>query len=210
VLGAMLTPVIILGGILGGFFTPTEAAALGALYIIILGFIYKKLTVATLWKALRETAVTTASIMLIIVAATILGWILAREEVPQALSALMTGNLSSATAFLLVTTVLLLILGAFIDATALLLITVPILLPVATEFGVDPIHFGVVAILALMMGLLTPPVGTVLFVMSSVLRMPVGDVFRGVLPFLVPIGVVLLLLIFFPAIVTVVPTVIGM
>ncbi|WLP87275.1 TRAP transporter large permease [Corynebacterium stationis] len=210
VFGALLTPVIILGGILGGFFTPTEAAALGALYIIILGFIYKKLTVATLWKALRETAVTTASIMLIIVAATILGWILAREEVPQALSSLMTGNLNSATAFLLVTAVLLLILGAFIEATALLLITVPILLPVATEFNVDPLHFGVVTILSLMMGLLTPPVGTVLFVLSSVLRMPVGDVFRGVTPFLVPIGVVLLLLIFFPTIVTVVPAVIGM
>lgn len=110
----------------------------------------------------------------------------------------------------LVTAVLLLILGAFIDVTALLLITVPILLPVATEFNVDPLHFGVVAILALMMGLLTPPVGTVLFVLSSVLRMPVGDVFRGVTPFLVPIGVVLLLLIFFPTIVTVVPAVIGM
>src|SRR5699024_8031041 len=153
VIGAMLTPVIILGGILGGFFTPTEAAAVGALYIIILGFLYKKLTLATLWKALRETAVTTASIIVIIVAATILGWSLAREEVPQALSSFMTGNLDSSVAFLLVTAVLLLILGAFIDATALLLITVPILLPVAVEFGVDPIHFGVVTILALMMGL---------------------------------------------------------
>src|SRR5699024_912005 len=198
------------GGILGGFFTPTEAAALGALYIIILGFVYKKLTLATLWKALRETAVTTASIMLIIVAATILGWILAREEVPQALAPFMTGTLDSSVAFLLVTAVPLLILGAFIDAAALLLITGPVVLLVAVEFGVDPIHFGVVTILALMMGLLTPPVGTVLFVMSSVLRMPVGEVFRGVLPFLVPIGVVLLLLIFFPAIVTVVPSAIGM
>lgn len=210
VFGAMLTPVIILGGILGGFFTPTEAAALGALYIIILGFIYRTLTIPMLWKALRETAVTTASIMLIIAAATILGWILAREEVPQALSAMMTGNLNSSVAFLLVTAVLLLVLGAFIDATALLLITVPILLPVATEFGVDPIHFGVVTILALMMGLLTPPVGTVLFVMSSVLRMPAGEVFKGVLPFLIPISVVLLLLIFFPGIVTVVPGLVGM
>jgi tripartite ATP-independent transporter DctM subunit len=210
VLGALLTPVIILGGILGGFFTPTEAAALGALYIIILGFIYRNLTVSLLWKALRETAVTTASIMLIIAAATILGWILAREEVPQALSSMMTGNLNSSVVFLLVTAVLLLVLGAFIDATALLLITVPILLPVATEFGVDPIHFGVITILALMMGLLTPPVGTVLFVMSSVLRMPAGEVFKGVLPFLFPISIVLLLLIFFPGIVTVVPGLVGM
>ena len=210
VLGALLTPVIILGGILGGFFTPTEAAALGALYIIILGFIYGNLTIGLLWKSLRETAVTTASIMLIIAAATILGWILAREEVPQALSSVMTGNLNSPVSFLLVSAVLMLILGAFIDATALLLIIVPILLPVATEFGVDPIHFGVVTILALMMGLLTPPVGTVLFVMSSVLRMPAGEVFRGVLPFLVPITIVLLLLIFFPGIVTVVPNLVGM
>src|SRR5699024_103724 len=153
---------------------------------------------------------TTASIMLIIVAATILGWILAREEVPQALSSFMTGNLDSSVAFLLVTAVLLLILGAFIDATALLLITVPILLPVAVDFGVDTIYFGDVTIFALMLDILTPPVGTVLFVMCTMLYIPVGEVFRGVLPFLVPIGVVLLLRIFFPAIVTVVPSAIGM
>lgn len=210
VIGPAIAPVLILGGILLGLFTPTEAAALGAFYMMLLGFIYKSLSLSDLWKAVKETTVTTGSIMLIIASASLLGWVLAREEVPQNLSALMTGNLNSGIAFLAVACLLLIVLGAFIDATALLLIAVPILLPVANEFGVDPIHFGVVSILSLMIGLLTPPVGTVLFVMSSVLRMPAGEVFKGTAPFLIPLFVVLVLLIIFPSITTIIPSLLGM
>ena len=209
VIGPILTPVIILGGILGGIFTPTEAAAIGAVYILILGFIYGTLTVKGVLHALRETAVTTASIMLIIAAAALLGWVLSREQVPQTLADLMTSNISSPIVFLLVVNVLLVILGAFIDATAVILITVPVLLPIATEFGVDPVHFGVIMILNLMIGLLTPPVGSVLFVMSSVLKTPVEQVFKGVAPFLIPMVAVLLLLTFVPGIVTIVPNLLG-
>lgn len=210
VIGPILAPVIILGGILGGFFTPTEAAAIGVLYILALGFIYRTLSFKGVLNALRETAVTTGSIMLIIAAASLLGWVLSREQVPQNLADFMTSNISSPILFLLAVNVLLIILGAFIDATAVILITVPVLLPIAVEFGVDPVHFGVIMILNLMIGLLTPPVGSVLFVMSSVLRTPVETVFKGVAPFLIPMFLVLLLLTFFPAIVTFVPNLLGL
>lgn len=210
VIGPILTPVIILGGILGGIFTPTEAAAIGVLYIMVLGFMYRTLSLKGMWSALRETAVTTASIMLIIAAAQLLGWVLSREQVPQNLADLMTSNITNPIVFLLVVNLLLILLGAFIDATAVILITVPVLLPIAVEFGVDPVHFGVIMILNLMIGLLTPPVGSVLFVMSSVLRTPVEQVFKGIAPFLIPMLLVLLLLTFFPGIVTIVPNVLGL
>lgn len=210
VIGPILTPVIILGGILGGIFTPTEAAAIGVLYIMVLGFMYRTLSLKGMWSALRETAVTTASIMLIIAAAQLLGWVLSREQVPQNLADFMTSNITNPIVFLLVVNLLLILLGAFIDATAVILITVPVLLPIAVEFGVDPVHFGVIMILNLMIGLLTPPVGSVLFVMSSVLRTPVEQVFKGIAPFLIPMLLVLLLLTFFPGIVTIVPNVLGL
>lgn len=209
-IGPILTPVIILGGILGGIFTPTEAAAIGVLYIMVLGFMYRTLSLKGMWSALRETAVTTASIMLIIAAAQLLGWVLSREQVPQNLADFMTSNITNPIVFLLVVNLLLILLGAFIDATAVILITVPVLLPIAVEFGVDPVHFGVIMILNLMIGLLTPPVGSVLFVMSSVLRTPVEQVFKGIAPFLIPMLLVLLLLTFFPGIVTIVPNVLGL
>ena len=209
VIGPLLTPVIILGGILGGFFTPTEAAAIGVLYILALGFSYRTLDVKRVVYALRDTAVTTASIMLIIAAAALLGWVLSREQVPQNLADMMTENISSPIVFLLIVNLLLIVLGAFIDATAVILITVPVLMPIALEFGVDPVHFGVIMILNLMIGLLTPPVGSVLFVMSSVLRTPIEQVFKGTAPFLVPMFAVLLLLTFFPGIVTIVPNLLG-
>lgn len=210
VIGPILTPVVILGGILGGIFTPTEAAAIGVVYILALGFMYGSLSFKGVLNALRETAVTTASIMLIIAAAALLGWVLSREQVPQALADFMTSNITSPIIFLLAVNVLLIILGAFIDATAVILITVPVLLPIATDFGVDPVHFGVIMILNLMIGLLTPPVGSVLFVMSSVLKTPVEEVFKGIAPFLIPMVSVLLLLTFFPGIVTIVPNLLGL
>lgn len=175
-----------------------------------LGFMYRTLSLKGMWSALRETAVTTASIMLIIAAAQLLGWVLSREQVPQNLADFMTSNITNPIVFLLVVNLLLILLGAFIDATAVILITVPVLLPIAVEFGVDPVHFGVIMILNLMIGLLTPPVGSVLFVMSSVLRTPVEQVFKGIAPFLIPMLLVLLLLTFFPGIVTIVPNVLGL
>lgn len=197
-LGALIAPVIILGGILEGFFTPTEAAAVGAVYMLLLGFLYRSLKLRDLPKVFADTATTTAAIMVILGASSLLGWILAREHVPQAIAETFLGFTDSKIVFLILVNILLLLLGAIIEPTSALVIGVPVLLPVATQLGVDPVHFGVIVVLNLMIGLMTPPIGGVLFVLSSVTKTPVAEVFRGVAPFLIPLLVTLLLITFIP------------
>ncbi|USQ81071.1 TRAP transporter large permease [Ornithinimicrobium faecis] len=197
----LLTPVLVIGGILGGFFTPTEAAAAGCVYMLVLGFGYRTLRVRDLAPVLRNAAVTSAAIMVIIGATSLLGWILAKEQVPSAIAQWMTGLTDSPTVFLLLAVGLLIVLGAIMEPTSALVLSVPILLPVAKTFGIDPIHFGVIVVLTLMIGLLTPPVGPVAFVLSSVTKIPVREVFRGLLPFMVPLVSVVILLVFFPGLI---------
>lgn len=210
VAGPLLAPVIILGGILGGFFTPTEAAAVGALYMLLLGFGYRTLHLRDLPRIFSETVMTTAAIMLIVSSASLLGHVLARERVPQQLSELVLGLTDNGTVFLLLVAGLMLLLGTVIDATAVLVLVVPILLPIANRLDVDPIVLGVLMILSLMIGLLTPPVGTVLYVLSSTMKVPVSEVFKGSMPFLIPLVVICLAIIFFPAIVTWLPAQLGL
>lgn len=199
--GAMLTPLIILGGILGGLFTPTEAAAIGAVYMLALGFGYRTVRLRDLLGIFRDTVLTTASIMIILAASTLLGWILAREQVPQTVANAIFTLTDNKIVFLILVNVFLLVLGAIIEPTSALVISVPILLPVAVEFGIDPVHFGIVVILNLMIGLLTPPMGGVVFVLSSVTGISIADVFRGVSPFLVPLLAVLAIVTFVPGLV---------
>lgn len=208
--GPAVAPIIILGGILSGLFTPTEAAAVGAAYMALLGFGYRTLSWRSLLDAVRETAHTTASISLILASAVLLGWILARERVPQAVAEAVTSITDSQLVFLLMINVLLIVLGMVIDATAVIMIVVPVVMPIAVEFGVDPVHLGVIIIVNLMIGLLTPPVGSVLYVMSSVTRRGVDEVFRGVVPFLVPLLIVQLLITAFPQIVMTLPHLLGL
>lgn len=210
VAGPLLAPVIILGGILWGFFTPTEAAAVGAAYMLLLCFAYRSLHVRELPKVLTETVVTTAAIMLIVSSASLLGYILARERVPQLLAENVFGFTENATVFLIITALLMLVLGTVVDPTAVLVLVVPILLPISASFGVDPIVLGVLMIVSLMIGLLTPPVGTVLYVLSSVADTRVSVVFRGSLPFIVPLAVILVLIIAFPDAVLWLPEVLGL
>lgn len=210
VIGPLGAPVIILGGILGGWFTPTEAAAVGVAYMLLLGFAYRTIRVRDLPQIFSETVLTTGAIMLIVSSASLLGWILARERVPQELSELVLGLTGSATMFMVLTALLMLLLGTVIDATAILVLVVPILLPISAQFDVDPIVLGVLLIVSLMIGLLTPPVGTVLYVLASVANTKVGEVFRGVLPFLVPLVVILVLIIAFPEQVLWLPEVLGL
>ncbi|HEX6195177.1 MAG TPA: TRAP transporter large permease [Jiangellaceae bacterium] len=206
----MVTPVIILGGILGGYFTPTEAAGVGAVYILVLGLGYRSIKVRDLPGIFRDTALTTASIMLILGASSLLGWILAREQVPRLVAEQVLEFTDSKVMFLIMVLLLLLLVGAVIEPTSALVISVPILLPVAVQFGVDPVHFGIIVILNLMLGLLTPPIGGVLYVLSSVTGATVTDVFRGVAPFLIPLLAVLLLVTFLPGIVTWFPGLLGL
>lgn len=210
VIGPLLAPVIILGGILGGLFTPTEAAAVGAAYVLLLGFAYREVRFRDLGRILVDTAATTASITLILGASGLLAWILAREQVPRAVADAMLGATDNQVVFLLLVNVLLIFLGAVLEGTSVLVITVPILLPIAVQFGVDPLHFGVIAIINLMIGLLTPPIGAVLYVLSPVTGTPVHEVFRGTAPFLIPLVAVLLLVTFVPSVVTFLPALLGL
>ncbi|MFA4897016.1 MULTISPECIES: TRAP transporter large permease [Microbacterium] len=210
VLLPLIAPIIILGGILGGFFTPTEAAAVGVVYIILVGLLQRSLSMKSFIKALTETVTTTASIMIIVASASLLGYILAKERLPQMLTELVFAISDSPTVFLILVAVLMLILGTVIDATAILVLTVPIILPIGNTIGVDPIVLGVLMILSLMIGLLTPPVGTVLFVTAAVSKTRIGEVFRGSLPFIIPLLVICVLIIAFPSAVMWLPGVLGL
>lgn len=198
VIGPLGAPVIILGGILGGFFTPTEAAAVGVAYMLVLGFAYRTLRIRDLPTVLVETVTTTAGIMLIVASANLLGYIFARERVPQAISEFVLGLTTDATVFLLLTFALSMVLGTALDAIAVLVLTVPILLPISEAYGVDPIVLGVLMIISQMIGLLTPPVGTVLFVLAAIAKARVGDVFWGTVPFMVPLILLCFAIIFWP------------
>lgn len=208
-LPAMGAPVLILGGILGGFFTPTEAAGVGALYMLLLAFSYRTLTWKGLGLIFRDTAVITAQIMLIIGASALLSWILAREQVPQTVAEALVGLTDNPFVFLLIVNVLLLILGMLLEPTSALIIVTPILLPVALSFGVDPLQLGSIVIFNLMIGLMTPPMGGVIFVLSSVTDIPIERVFRGAAFYLPAMLIVLLLITYVPAITLWLPSLLG-
>ena len=203
-------PVIVLGGILGGFFTPTEAAGIGALYMLLLAFSYRTLRMRDVAAIFRDTAVISGQIMLIIGASALLSWILAREQVPQTVAEGLLGFTDNPVIFLLIVNVMLLVLGMILEPTSALIIITPILLPVAVQFGVDPLHLGSIIIFNLMIGLMTPPMGGVIFVLSSVTGIPVERVFRGAAFYLPAMIVVLLLITYIPALTLWLPEAIGL
>ena len=206
----MGAPVLILGGILGGWFTPTEAAGVGALYMLLLALAYRTVRLRHMVVIFRDTASITAQIMLIIGASAVLSWVLAREQVPQAVAEALLGFTDNPLVFLLIINILLIILGMILEPTSALLIITPILLPVAVEFGIDPLHFGAIVIFNLMIGLLTPPMGGVCFVLSSVTGIPVERVFKGALYYFPALIVALLLVTYVPALTLWLPDLLGL
>jgi tripartite ATP-independent transporter DctM subunit len=204
------TAVIVLGGILGGVFTPTEAAGIAVLYMLALTVIYRRATKASLARIFRDTTVTAGSILLIVTAASLFGWILARERVPQLAAEFFLSVSDNPLVFLLLLNVLLLVIGSVLEPVAAILIVVPVIAPVALEFGLEPLHVGMVVIFNLLLGLVTPPVGLVLFVLSGVTDIPAKDVIRGVLPIYLPLLITLLVLTLFPAISTFLPSLFGL
>ncbi len=198
-LPVLFTPVIILGGILGGVFTPTEAAAAAVMWVLFLSLCYRSLSFREFHGVLVKTASTTGSIMFIVAAAGLFGWVIAREQGPQAVTEAMLRLTDNPYVFLLLINIALLVTGMLLEPVAGLLITVPVLLPAALEFGIDPLQLGIVMILNLVLGLLTPPVGLVLYVLSSVTGSSVQQVIRGTVPFLIPLLITLLLITFIPA-----------
>lgn len=201
--------IVILGGILLGIATPTEAAALGVVYVIILAIVYRKLTLQKLVSSLVQTAQTSGSVLLIVATAALFGWVLARERAPQAAADALISITTYTVVFLIIVNVLLLIVGALLESTSAILILVPVLAPVAETFGVHPYHFAAIVIFNLLLGLLTPPVGMVLFVLSSTTGYKVSTIIRGVLPFFIPMLIVLLIITFFPVVSTGLPALLG-
>jgi tripartite ATP-independent transporter DctM subunit len=206
---SLLTPVIIVGGIMTGAFTPTEAAIAAVVYALVLGgVVYRSLTWRRLLKVSMETIETTAVILLIVAGASIFAWILTSNQVTQHVVTLLGPFADNPIATLIIINLVLIVVGCFMETIAAITILVPVLLPVAVTAGVDPVHFGVIMVLNLMIGLLTPPVGMVLYVLSRVSGISFEKCMRGTLPFLVPLVIALLLVTFIPAISLWLPTLI--
>lgn len=195
----LLTPGIILGGMFGGIFTATEAAAVAALYALLLGtVVYREIGWRQLLQVFRESMNTTAVVAFIVCAATLFNWVLARERVPQQVTELLLGVTGDPMLMLLLINLLLFFLGMFMEALAIMVLTVPVLMPVVQQLGIDPVHFGVVIILNLMLGLLHPPMGIGLFVVAKVGNIPYGALAWATLPFFIPLIGALVLIAVFP------------
>lgn len=206
----LFTVVIIMGGILSGFFTATESAAIGALYaFIITFFVYREIPISRMGLILERTFRTLAMVLFLIGASSAFGWLLALLKVPALVSdALLTFSPNDAITILVIL-IILLLLGMVMDMAPLILIATPILLPVATSVGMDPVHFGVVLILALGIGLVTPPVGSVLFVGSAIGRISIEKSAKAMLPFYSVMIIVLLLVAYIPEIALFLPNLFG-
>lgn len=203
---ALLAPVIIVGGIRGGFFTATEAAAVGVAYATFVGaVIYRNLSFGLYFKLLRETAETTGAILIIIASASVFGWILAVEHVPQLAVSFVTASTANATIALLIMMVLILVLGTFMESLAIILILAPVFMPVLAEYQIDPVYFGILLAVNLAIGANTPPLGITAMAACRTGGIPLSASFPFLMPFLGSMVLVLGLLVIFPQVVMVLP-----
>ena len=206
---SLMTPAIIVGGILSGAFTPTEAAVAACAWALFLGLIvYRTLTVRRFLRVSFDTIETTAVVLFVVGAASIFAWILTSNRMPEHFAAALLSISDNPIIILLLINLILLIVGCFMETIAAITILVPVLLPVAVHLGIDPVHFGVMMVLNLMIGLLTPPVGMVLYVLARVAKMPFEACVAATAPFLVPLIVVLLAITFIPELTLWLPTLI--
>jgi tripartite ATP-independent transporter DctM subunit len=198
---ALLTPVIIVGGILGGMFTPTEAAAVAVLYAFAISmFAYRAISWRQLPAILLESMVTSSIVLFMIATVSAVSWMMTVEQAGATFAGAITAVSREPWVVLLLLNIGLLILGCLVESGAILILMTPILLPLAVSLGVDPVHFGVIIVLNLMIGVATPPVGMSLFVVAHVAKIPLEGVMRAVLPFLVPLILVLALVTYVPAV----------
>lgn len=195
---SLLTPFIIMGGVLLGIMTPTEAGAVGCMYALIVSFCYRELTLKTLPSVLLETARTTGFVMLVMAIASLFGWIMAFENIPAKVASVVLTVLDTPTKFMIGVVLLMLIVGTFIDTLSALIILGPVLLPASEMLGIDPLHFGLIICMSLSFGVLTPPVGTCLFVAAGLAKTSVEDVAKNALPFTVALFAGTLVFALFP------------
>lgn len=202
----ILIILLTIGGIYGGVFSPVEAAAVGAALVIVSGLVSRTLSLADFWEAIRESVVTTATVMLILISAHLLNPFLALSHIPQIIGAFLTDLDIGRYGVLAVILLCYIVLGCFLEGFAMLVLTMPIFFPVIVALGFDPIWFGVLVVLSLEMGLISPPVGVNCFIVKSVApQVPLRDIFIGILPFWAMMVVALILLVIFPQIALLLP-----
>lgn len=208
---ALFMPVIILGGILSGIVTPTEAAGVAVGYALFVGlFIFRTLTPRNIWEALKNTVAISGVSLLLVSVGGILSWVLTVAQIPQTIASTILGITTNKYFFLLLVCILLLIVGCFMDLTASIIILTPILAPIAAQLGIHPLHFGITVVLALNIGLNTPPVGAVLFVVASIGKVPMEGMLREIWPFLICQIVALAVVAFIPWFSLAVPALLGL
>lgn len=207
---SLLMIIIVVGGILAGFFTATESASIAVVYCLVLSAFYRTIKVRDLPSILVDSGRTTAIVMLLVAVSTALSFVMSFARIPDLISDLVLGFTDSGTVVLIIMMIILLIVGTFMDPTPAILIFVPIFLPIVTEFGVDPIHFGAMVVMNLSVGVITPPVGNVLFVGARIARLRIEPVIRQLWPFLLAIIIALFIVVFIPQLSTWLPTTMGL
>jgi len=207
---ALMMPVILLGCLYSGVTTPTEAAAVAALYALcVSAFLYRSVTAKDVYASLRTSARITVSIGMLIAGALVFNYVITAENVPKTLSTLLKTYELSPLGFLLLVNLLLLVLGCFLEGTTIILVILPVLLPTATALGIDPVHFGVVCVTNIMLGLVTPPYGLLLFMMTKIADVPLREIVREVMPFLYVMIAALALITLVPDFVLFLPRLLG-
>ena len=201
--------VVVIGGIVAGIFTATEAAAVAVLYALVLAFVYREITWRDLPDILLDTTTTSAIVLLLVGTSIAMSWVLSYENIPQGVASTLVAMTDSTFVLLLIINAMLLAVGTFMDITPAVLIFTPIFLPIVTELGLDPIHFGIMLVLNLCVGLCTPPVGTVLFVGAAVGGTTISRLVRPLLPLFIAMIIALLIVTFVPAVSMWLPTVFG-
>ena len=208
---ALLMPLIIFGGILGGIFTPTESAVVAVVYALLVGIvIYKKITFSTLTDVFMGTAQTTGVVMLLIASSSILAWYLTIQEIPRIVTDYLIAENVSNTVFIFFVIFLFLFLGCIMEGIAAMIMVVPLLMPVFKIMGIDPLHAGIIIVATVGIGLFTPPVGAALFVACSIGKVTIEECTKAMLPYLITVTVCILLMVFFPSVVTIIPKVLGL
>jgi C4-dicarboxylate transporter DctM subunit len=205
----LMIPVIILGGILSGVFTPTEASAMAVAYALIVGLVTRRLTFQALWSAIAESVRITAVVMLIIGTANSLGYVLSFYLIPQKFTAALLGLAGIPSLYLLMSILILLIAGCFLESAAIIVILTPILMAGALNFGLNPLHFGFIMSMALCVGLVTPPLGLCLYVVSSIGKISIEKISKAIFPFILAETVILFCCAYWPGMILFIPKLLG-
>ena len=208
-LPALFTPVLLIGGIVGGIFTPTEGAGVTAIYTLFLGFVlYRKLTIKDFIEILKTTTKSTGIILLLLAFASVFTYLVAIAQIPQIITDTLLGITQNKYVILALINLTLLVAGCFMESLSILIVGLPILFPISNALGIDPIHFGVMVVLNLMIGLITPPVGLCLYVVADIGKISVGQVIKAIWPFFIPLIVALLLVTYIPTVTLFIPNLI--